>query len=175
MNIIILIFGVLTFVAVGLFNDLWRWNSTSQIWTWLTGSPGTNSFGIYGFLGVQSASNTPGSRNGHGMAMNPKTGSIFVFGGYGYGATSSGNLNDLWEWNPKTIIWTWMNGTLTHNSAGSYGTLGVAAPSNCPSGRQYMQLTVDTSKGVLYIFGGSHFDLIEFDCVDIFIKDIQGQ
>ena len=50
-------------------NDLWRFNRSTNEWTWMKGSSGFNQTGIYGTLGVPDSNNTP-------SAMNPGTNSL---------------------------------------------------------------------------------------------------
>ena len=72
----------------GYLNDLWMFNITSQMWTWVSGNNTANAVGVYGTKGVSSANNYPGSRYGHSMVLHPSLNCLFVFGGEGY-ATSA--------------------------------------------------------------------------------------
>jgi len=49
--------------------------------------------------------------------------------------------------------WTWMNGTTTPNSLGSFGTQGVSSPSNYPPALYEAAHWTDT-QGNLWLFGG---------------------
>ena len=49
--------------SVGLLNDLWEYSPSAKTWTWVSGSNSGNQAGIYGTLGVPSASNVPGGRS----------------------------------------------------------------------------------------------------------------
>ena len=70
-------------------NDLWMFNVTSQIWTWVSGSDTLDSDGVYGTKGVSSESNHPGSRSGHSMVFHSSINCLLVFGGYGSVASST--------------------------------------------------------------------------------------
>jgi len=65
---------------------------------------------------------------------------------------------------PHTIlaqggVWTWVSGDTTVNgSLGSYGTLGVSAPTNAP-GRRYQAATWTDKDGNFWMFGGSNLYL----------------
>ena len=48
--------------ASGQLNDLWKYNISTNQWTWMSGSNDTNQLGIYGDIGVPSNSSVPGSR-----------------------------------------------------------------------------------------------------------------
>jgi N-acetylneuraminic acid mutarotase len=55
--------------------------------------------------------------------------------------------------------WTWVSGPNSASNQGVYGTLGVAAASNFPGGRQTPATWVDAS-GNLMLFGGYGFDSV---------------
>lgn len=59
-------------------------------WTWLSGDNYINQNGIYGTVEVADGKNRPGTREGHSMVMDPSGQWMFVFGGSGYAAMSSG-------------------------------------------------------------------------------------
>ena len=97
------------------------------------------------------------------MVIDPNTGVIYVFGGIGYSfslAATNGYLNDLWRWTPSNSWWTWINGTNFFNVAGKYGTMGVAAASNCPGGRWWPALVMEPQTQRLYLFGGYGYDSV---------------
>jgi hypothetical protein len=82
------------------------------------------------------------------------TGALWLFGGLGYSASgTSGQLNDLWKYDPATTNWTWIKGADFTNQPGTYGMRGVPAPTNTPGGRDSMVSWVD-STGALWLFGG---------------------
>lgn len=133
------------------YNDLWEYDITTFNWTWLKGSNTYNQSGVYGTKGVSAASNTPGARwQASAFTYNNK---LYLFGGNGLnsGATS-GELNDLWEYDPSTNNWTWLSGNDAINSFGIYGTINVAAPANIPGGRETGQMHTIGTKA--YLFGG---------------------
>ncbi len=84
-------------------NALWKFTITNKEWTWVGGDISTNARGIYGTLGVASASNFPGARM-WAVGWTDNSGNFWLFGGDGYGAndtqTSPEGLNDLWHYQP---------------------------------------------------------------------------
>ena len=156
-----------------LLNDLWEFNPQTKLWTWMGGS---NSYGdtgqaggVYGVLGTPASGNTPGSRY-RASSWTDSNWDLWLFGGHGTDASGGpsvdGNLNDLWELNPRTAQWTWMGGSSTplttdgHFSYGQpavYGVIGTPAPGNTPGGRSYNSCWTD-SNGNFWLFGGDGFD-----------------
>src|SRR6202034_1061606 len=95
--------------------------------------------GVYGALGVPTAGNTPGARDG-AASWTGIDGHFWLFGGQGYDATGTlGYLNDLWEFDPSNSQWTWISGSDTAGSHGGqpgvYGALGQPAAGNTPGSR----------------------------------------
>ena len=135
-------------------DDLWCYDPASGKWTWVTGSgPAQDSSGVYGSLGVEAATNSPGAR-GDAVSWTDNSGNLWLFGGFGYdGAGGNGNLNDLWRFNPTTGRWTWMGGSNAINAAGVYGIQGTPDPGNHPSARSSGVAWTDAS-GVAWLFGG---------------------
>jgi N-acetylneuraminic acid mutarotase len=138
----------------GFLNDLWEFSPTSKMWTWMSGSDTANAPGIYGTVGVTSASNAPGGRES-AVGWIDSSGNLWLFGGSGHDSTATyGFLNDLWEFNSATKQWTWMSGSSTVNAGGVYGSLGVPSANNVPGARIFSANWSDAS-GNFWLFGGS--------------------
>ena len=123
---------------LGYLNDVWRYQPATNLWTWMGGSNLIEAAGVYGTLGVESATNQPGARWG-AVAFQFYSGSLYMFGGYGVDSNGLllGYLNDLWKFNPANGRWTWISGSNTFGAPGVYGTKGVAAAGNVPGARSY--------------------------------------
>jgi hypothetical protein len=134
------------------YNDLWKYNFTSGQWTWMSGASSAQATSDYGVQGVAAASNVPGARTGS-VAWTDASGKLWLFGGYGYDASSAGLLNDLWRYDPDNGQWTWMNGSNTVGSTGVYGVLDVPAAGNVPGGRYDCMSWVDAD-GNPWLLGG---------------------
>jgi N-acetylneuraminic acid mutarotase len=138
----------------------------SSEWIWMggsnsVGSSGLGLAGVYGTQGVASAENNPGSREG-AATWTDSSGHLWLFGGLGFDSTGAqGYLNDLWEFDPATLAWTWVDGTSTLGDysmqAGVYGTRGKAAAANIPGARLAAVAWTDKS-GNLWLFGGDGLD-----------------
>jgi hypothetical protein len=137
---------------LGYLNDLWEWSQSDEQWIWVSGSNTINNQGVYGTQGTAAAGNTPGGRYYESGWMDA-SGNFWIFGGNGYAAVGGGDLNDLWKYNPSTGLWTWISGNNSGGMPGSFGTQGVAAASNVPSGR-YAQAGVADPSGNFWVFGG---------------------
>lgn len=138
---------------VGNLNDLWKFNTATNEWTWVKGTNTVSTIGVYGTLGVASTTNSPGARS-RSVSWVDANGIFWLHGGYGFASTTTaGNLCDLWKFNPTTLEWTWVSGSNVISSAGVYGTKGVPSTSNRPGGRGNASSFMDVN-GNLWLFGG---------------------
>ncbi|HEX4151523.1 MAG TPA: kelch repeat-containing protein [Steroidobacteraceae bacterium] len=139
------------------FNDLWKFDRTTGLWTWESGLSTDSSAGVYGTQGVAAAGNMPGARSS-ASAWVDSLGNLWLFGGSGYdSAHTFGYLNDLWKFNPNDGTWTWEGGSDTVNGSSSYGAVGIPAPANVPGARDIATAWVDSS-GNFWLFGGVGLD-----------------
>ena len=99
-------------------NDFWEFSLTTKEWTWVGGSAPTGGCafgpappaGVYGTLGTPAAGNIPAARSGATTWVDSK-GHFWLFGGVVVEAEyTQGTLNDLWEFDPSTMLWTWVGG-----------------------------------------------------------------
>ncbi len=168
--------------ARGYLNDLWKFNPSTNQWTWISGSStlGTSNCyepgdecsqpAVYGTLGQPAAGNVPSGRRGAVGAIDAND-DLWLFGGDNQVNDVDNPMNDLWKFNPQTQEWAWMSGSSTltcgaitnsgncaingHN--GVYGTLRVPAPGNVPGSRDGEVGWTDKN-GNLWLFGGEGFD-----------------
>jgi len=145
-----------------LYNDMWEFNPTTNEWTWVGGDSSANQPGVYGTQGEPASGTIPGARDG-AANWTDGAGNFWIFGGVGYdSAGNAGLLNDMWEFNPSKMQWTWISGSSTVTAFGGqtgvYGTLGTPAAGNVPGGRESPVVWLDKS-GDVWLFGG--FVIIE--------------
>jgi len=147
---------------IGELNDLWEFNPTlgaNGEWAWMGGSSAIDPYsgqpGAYGTMGVPATNSFPGGRYG-ASSWTDSSGNFWLFGGAGVdGSDNSGDLDDLWEFNPTVIPveWAWMSGSNTAGPPAVYGTMGTPATTNTPGGRYEASSWVDKS-GNFWISGG---------------------
>ena len=65
-----------------VFNDLWKYNISTNQWTWMSGSNMANQPGIYGIKGVPSNSTIPSSR-AYSTSWIHSENTLWLFGGPG--------------------------------------------------------------------------------------------
>jgi hypothetical protein len=140
----------------GILNDLWKYNVTTNNWTWINGNDDIEQTAVYGIKGIAASTNKPGGRY-VSSAWNDADGNFWMFGGYGYDESINGNLNDLWKYNPATNRWTWISGDNTIDQVPVYGTRGIASTTNKP-GSRYVSSAWTDPNGELWLFGGYGFD-----------------
>src|SRR6185436_3487888 len=138
-------------LGANFFNDLWRYDISSNEWTWMKGSLQTVS-GVYGFKGIEDSLNTPGER-GAFSRWKDDTGKLWLFAGYDF--TNSSALNDLWKFNIVTNCWTWMGGDSTQGASSVYGTKCTNSLTNMPGARFENRAAWTDSDNNFWTFGGT--------------------
>jgi N-acetylneuraminic acid mutarotase len=150
----------------GLLNDVWEFMPSSNKWVWMGGGAlnGGNP-GIYGTLGIPSSTNIPGQRAG-AVTWRDNRGYLWMDGGSGEDSATtnlwSGDLNDLWAFDPAGNQWAWMGGNTSFGNygwhSGVYGNQLIPAAGNLPGGRQ-SSISWTDGNGNLWLFGGAGYDL----------------
>ncbi|MEQ9403307.1 MAG: kelch repeat-containing protein [Cyclobacteriaceae bacterium] len=134
----------------GDLSDLWKYDPVTNIWTWVSGSEFLDSNGNYGTQGVAHPDNYPMSRYGHGTWIDD-SGNVWIFGGFN---ATNGTLNDLWKFDVRTNMWTWVGGSEGfYVTEAVYGTKGEFSESNVIDSRQRSEIFQTTDKS-LWLFGG---------------------
>jgi len=173
--------------GVTVLNDLWKFNPSTNQWTWMSGSNnvGNNCFNnngvycampsVYGTLGIPAPENTPGSRQ-DAITWTDNKGNFWLFGGWSYDVPNGVEyyFNELWEFNPATNLWAWMGGSSTRDGSactfdpslgfsicgepGTPGTITAPSTGNLPGGRAASTSWIDQN-GNLWLFSGNGFDI----------------
>lgn len=137
------------------FNDLWKYNTNTKQWTWMSGESTPDESGVYGTQGTASIENYPGARY-DAISWIDNNGNVWIFGGRGNDETSNvGLLNDLWKYDPESNVWTWIKGSKLVNQNAVYGTQNIASDSNTPGARNHRTPFAWSDKnGNLWMLGG---------------------
>lgn len=96
------------------YNDLWKYDVATGIWTWMSGSQNLNDNGQYGFQGepLNGNRNYPAARSTN-FFWKDTAGNFWLSGGTQAGGTTFANdyfYQDTWEFNPNNLDWTWVTG-----------------------------------------------------------------
>lgn len=146
----------------GFLNDLWKYNTHTGAWTWVSGDSTVNSPGKYGSRGgsgVADKSITPSARGGSaGGFYNGNGGPELVLFGGGTFIGGESFRNDCWVYLINTNQWVWVSGDSTVNGASQLSASGSNSPSpvfslgNKPAARWYPAGWV--AGNVFCIYGG---------------------
>jgi hypothetical protein len=141
--------------AIGVRNDLWKYNPETNLWTWVKGDSITQQVSVYGTKGIAADGNKPGARYGS-ISWVDASGNLWLFGGRGYaGSWSLTNMGDLWKYNITTNQWTWYGSGET----AVYGIKGEPSATNTPGGR-YGSLSWVDPGGNFWLYGGERYSSI---------------
>jgi N-acetylneuraminic acid mutarotase len=92
--------GGYTATSFGLLTDLWKYETSTNNWVWMSGDQTPNEYGIYGSKNVSNTWNKPGARS-DAKAWRDKGKNIWLLGGNiykGEGGVWSDGGNDLWKY-----------------------------------------------------------------------------
>jgi len=136
---------------VGLTPDLWKYDTQSGEWTWMSGDSTANDPGNFGVMGVPSVNNYPSARaETNATWVDSTENSLWLYAGQ---IPSNAASNDLWKYNVSTNEWTWMKGDTTANKLPVYGIKKIPDPANTPGSRDcYSRWT--GGNGDFWLFGG---------------------
>jgi N-acetylneuraminic acid mutarotase len=131
----------------GNFNDMWKYDVTTNEWTWMKGPPNAyNNLSHVGTLGVEDTANFPYTTHECTANWIDNNALWYVGGLYGSSQTAT---NYLWRFNILTNAWTCMKG----NNPGNYGVQGVDSSINSPPRRcAYCGFNQSNS---FWLFGGN--------------------
>jgi len=134
----------------GYLSDLWKYDISTDEWTWISGPSTKDNSGTYGTKGTASSSYIPGGRRGL-VGWIDSNDDLWLFGGYGLDYNGDiGYLSDLWKYDVSADEWTFMNGFIIKDKRTSTNRLGIATT---PGGRSESVAWQDNS-GDLWFFGG---------------------
>jgi len=138
----------------GYYNDLWKYDPSTNLWVWMKGPGVPNDLGNYGTIGVASNSNVPPAR-GYAMASwTDHNGYLWLYGGNSY-LNQDYWFNDLWKYDITTNQWTWVSGSIPSNQPPTYGVKGIPSTLNSPGGRNEVVATWVDDQNNLWLFGGA--------------------
>jgi gliding motility-associated-like protein len=143
-------YGYDAFGTLGALSDLWKYDITTNMWTWMKGPNVANDPGTYGTLQVPANTNNPPSRFETAASWTANNGDMYMYGGGGF----LGYYSDMWRYSPGTNQWTWMSGSNATNVAPNFGTQLIPSPTNTP-GARYTYGRWKDLQGNLWLFGGS--------------------
>lgn len=143
------LFGGSVYNSLDSYNDLWRYNVSTNNWTWMKGSNGINGLPFYSNLCTYSVLNVPRSLYETRACWKDVSGNFWFFGG----AHNFDVYNDLWKYCLQSNEWVLMSGNGTANPSGFWGTQGISSPLNHPNGR-YGSVSWSDNNNHLYFYGG---------------------
>lgn len=165
------IFGGLGYDAygdAGDLDDLWKFNTSTNEWTWMKGADYIGDYGDWGTLGIPSSTNLPWSRACYSRWKDSQN-NFWLFGGYS--TAQQWGFNDLWKYDPSTNEWTWMSGTSNVNDAGTYTFTCDLTTTNFPKSRMENRACWTDADGKFWFFGGMYDQYAYFDYNDLWYYD----
>lgn len=123
------------------YNTVWKYNVSTNMWSWISGSDQPNVKGNYDALGKESALNFPSARYSS-CTFKDAQGNIYIYGGFHNIRSYTFSYNDLWKFNINTKQWTWLKGDET-STENIVADVGVENSNNLPG---VLSLSYDNPK-----------------------------
>lgn len=143
----------------GYLNDLWRYNISTNEWTWISGKNIVNDTGNYGIILISNPQNRPPARSETNASWTDNNNNLWLFGGVGLSGLC---ISDMWKFETSSLQWIWMKGPNIPNQPAVYGTKGIPDSTNTPSGRMCYAKWKE-SNGSFWLFGGEDSNGTEND------------
>jgi N-acetylneuraminic acid mutarotase len=161
----LLLFGGSGYDGSGAFGDLddcWKYNPTTNQWTWINGFNTNGHAPLYPPApGDVKTGSDPGGRS-QGGAWTDGAGNLWIMGGFSIGPVVR---NDLWQLNFNPSLtpsgeagqWTWVGGPDTANSPEVLAGFDQPVNIEMPGARSGPSYGMD-GQGYFWIFGGHGYD-----------------
>ena len=115
------------------FNDMWEYNISTNMWTWMSGADTLEGPGNYGPLGASAVNYYPSARSCN-FYWQDSLYNFWLIGGTDF--KTNNFYNDVWKFSPKTLKWTWVNGSQTPNNTNTPSPY-CQPNSTCQQGGRY--------------------------------------
>jgi gliding motility-associated-like protein len=129
--------------------EMWMYNPTTYLWTWMAGDPiATSDYDPEFTQQCVATDSLPGSGSAEcRQAWTDKDYRFWMF------STDAGNSSELCMFDPITLKFTWVAGTLS-TSSGIYGSQGIPATTNTP-GSMLGACAFTAINGDLWLYGST--------------------
>ena len=135
--------------------DLWKYDITTNMWSWINGDSTPNSKTIFGLKGISSSNNKFGSRD-YPINWKDKQGDFWIMGGGVFNPSTNNfdsTYSDVWKYNINKNQWTWMYGDSLANKPPVYGNKLTPSTYNSP-GLRMVSATCEDNADNVWVFGG---------------------
>jgi len=155
------LFGGFHGVGSDYLNDMWKYNISTNNWTWIKGPNNiTLDIGLVGNICEEDTSSNPISRFENRSCWKDNDGNFWMFGGGALNLAEFPSgilLNDMWKYSITSNEWVLVWSDTTYYSKGNYGIKGVTTPCNKPYGTQGAVSWFEPSTNTMYLFGGYQY------------------
>jgi gliding motility-associated-like protein len=134
-----------------LMADMWMYNPTTYQWTWMAGDSTPDVTTTFTQQCVPG-NGLPGAAHENRACWTDPCGRFWLFGGLD---TTDSYYNTIWMFDPTTLQFTWVTGSVSSNSPPNFGAIGIPSPSSIPPS-SFGNNAFQGSNGELWLFGGQN-------------------
>ncbi|MCU0434310.1 MAG: gliding motility-associated C-terminal domain-containing protein [Bacteroidia bacterium] len=124
------------FLGSTTYNDMWKYNPQTLQWTWMAGTQTPNALSQFQTT-CDYGTEAPRANFEGRTCWTDECGNFWQFGGFDSTAFLDPTLasqNTLWMFNPISVQFNWIGGSLQPGQPSNYGTILVPAATNQPGG-----------------------------------------
>ncbi len=141
------LFGGVSYLPPGAgapYNDLWKYDISTNMWTWMKGDSIPNGTANYGVKGVESSSNKPPASLESNLTWTDSQNNLWLLDLKGC----------LWKYKISTNNWIWMKGDTTGTPY--FGVKGVPNINNTPGNTLYaFTRWIDSNDNLWLMYSGA--------------------
>lgn len=111
------------------YNDVWKYEISSNNWVWIGGDSTYNTPGIYSAECISNSTNIPRNSYENRATSFDQSGNVYMFGNAGIGCVNWPPMrNELWHYSTNLNEWT----LIQSNTSPYWGIKGQSSPLNSP-------------------------------------------
>jgi len=138
--------------ASGDYNDIWYYDTNTDMWKWINGDTLPSTNGLYMSNCVPDSNRLPRGRFENKSIWKDDCYNLWTYGGKTI--VGNQNLNDFWHYNVLNNEWTYVSGDTTSLKPYSFGTKNISSPLNKPPPK-IGAMTWKDKQNNLWMFGGA--------------------
>jgi gliding motility-associated-like protein len=141
----------LSSAQLSVHNDMWKYDPATLQWTWMAGTNLPDPLAEF-FMTCNFGTEAPAGNFEGRACWTDECGNFWQLGGF-QDISTSATQNALWMFNPATLQFNWINGTLLSSQLSSYGSFQVSSAGSQPGG-QGGSVGFTSQNGDFWLFGG---------------------
>lgn len=152
------LFGGYEYFTTSRKNETWKYDVSTNMWTWMNGGPNHPLNGNPGIQGAGAPTNLPPARYAS-AGWRDAQGNFWMYGGQVDSSTSPFSsyieMDDLWKYETALNQWTWIDGSILTDDSSVFLPPCQVNTGTYPGGLAYMSESWVDACGNFWMYGGA--------------------